>query len=1162
MKRFSLACSIVLVVNSLLAANNAAAAKLKKEAPVIFTENKGQVSDQFNQARPDVLFSGSTHGMVYHLRRDGVSYQLSRADKWKEVETGRTNETVKIPSQFSVYRLDLTWLGADKTHEVQTGLPLTGYNNYYLPGCPTGVHHVKSFSEVSYKGIYKGIDLNYYEKNGELEYDYIVAPHTSYKQIRLQVNGTTGIALLKNGDLRLETPFGAIIEKAPVAFQNGKILSSKWVITGNVVSFEIEKYNPAFSLIIDPVVRTWGTYYGGGGGEFGYGTCIDSTGNVFLSGWTSSSAGTVIATTGAHQTTYAGTGGDAYLVKFNSSGVRQWGTYYGGSGTEISQSCSTDGSGNVFMCGFLNFTLPFTDIATPGAFQTSYGSGTYDGFLIKFNSAGVRQWGTFYGGPADERAYGCTTASNGDVYLAGKSAPATGTALATPGAHQTAANRGFLARFDTNGNRIWGTYYGAGAQSCAVDANGFVYLAGLEAFGSSTAVATPGSHQPSSSGGSNDAYLAKFDGNGVRQWGTYYGGTGIDEGRTCAVDASGNVYLGGNTTSPTSSLIATAAAHQTAYAGGVADGFLVKFNSSGVRQWGTYYGGAQNDEVNGCSIVLGDVVVCGVTQSAGSVLATAASHQTLNASTVSNGSDGFLSKFTASGARDWGTYYGGTDFDYAYSCVADATGNIYMAGHAASSSGIATTGAHQAFGGGSTTYGMLAKFFDCGAATAPVNATPVSNATLCAGQAATLTAVASGTVNWYASPTSTTVINTGTSVVTPTLAAGTYAYYATTNDCPSAGGTMVGFTVEPNPVLTVSNGTVCAGDAFVINPLGAFSYSISGGSFTVSPNTTTTYSITGTSSVGCAASNTVQSTILVNPRPTILVNSGFICIGNSYSIQPGGAFTYTITGGSYNVSPGITTSYSITGTSAAGCVSSNTAVSTVVVNTVFPVVTVNSGSICAGQTFTLAGGGANTYQYSSGSPQVSPAASTNYTVTGTNTTTSCKATAISTVVVGALPVLSASVSPNIICAGATALVSADGASTYTWAPGVNSASFTASPAVTTIYTVTGAAANTCTGSATVMLTVDLCTALNSAAAPAGAIRIYPNPNAGEFVICQGAVNRPAELFLYNNLGQLVLSQQLHSENATIGIEHLAAGVYYLMVMENGKDIFSEKIMKE
>jgi hypothetical protein len=272
--------------------------------------------------------------------------------------------------------------------------------------------------------------------------------------------------------------------------------------------------------------------------------------------------------------------GDAFLVKFNSSGVKQWGTYFGGassgaSGMEKGLSCATDALGNVYMVGQTPST---SGIATTGAHQTIYGGGSCDAFLVKFNSSGVMQWGTYYGGAGVDIGYSCATDATGNVYLAG----------------------------DTQ----------------------------QEFLPASSGMTTIGAHQSAYGGGYSDGFLVKFDSNGLRQWGTYYGGSLLDVSFSCATDASGNVYMSGNTQS--SAGIATSGAHQTT----VNDAFLVSFNSSGVRQSGTYYGGIKNVCTSDAS---GNVYMTGYTQS-NSGIATAGAHQTANGN---NGySDAFLVKFS------------------------------------------------------------------------------------------------------------------------------------------------------------------------------------------------------------------------------------------------------------------------------------------------------------------------------------------------------------------------------------------------------------------------------------------------------------------------------------------------------------------------------------
>jgi hypothetical protein len=272
--------------------------------------------------------------------------------------------------------------------------------------------------------------------------------------------------------------------------------------------------------------------------------------------------------------------------------------------------------------------------------------------------------------------------------------------------------------------------------------------------------------------------------------------------------------------------------------------------------------------------------------------------------------------------------------------------------------------------------------------------------TVCTSNFVTLTA--SGNVStyaWVSGPT------TATNAVSPTTIT---SYSVTGTNSVGCISNMAVFTVSTStsPTVSVSNGTICAGNSFTIVPNGANTYTIQGGSAVVSPTTNTSYTVVGSSTAGCVSVNTATSSITVNANPTVSVNSGSICSGDSFTISPSGASTYTIQGGNAVVTPTANASYTVIGTSSQGCVSDNIATSNITVNTT-PTVSVNSGSICSGSSFTMSPTGASTYSYSSGSAVVSPTANAAYTVTGTSTQ-GCTGTAISNVVVS-------------ICSGAEAL---------------------------------------------------------------------------------------------------------------------------------------------
>jgi len=391
--------------------------------------------------------------------------------------------------------------------------------------------------------------------------------------------------------------------------------------------------------------------------------------------------------------------------------------------------------------------------------------------------------------------------------------------------------------------------------------------------------------------------------------------------------------------------------------------------------------------------------------------------------------------------------------------------------------------------------------------TVTVNPTPVVNvnsATICAGDIATLTATGATSYTW--TPTATLSSGTGSSVTANPTTTTTYTVTGTTGSCTGTATSTV--TVNANPVVNVNSATICEGDIATLNATGATSYtwtptatlsSGTGASVTANPTTTTTYTVTGTTG---SCTGTATSTVTVNANPVISVNSATICEGQTATLTATGATSYTWTptatlssgtGSSVTASPSTTTTYTVTGTTGT-C--SGTATSTVTVNP-NPVVTVLSPTICAGGSATLnAGGGATSYTWtpaatlSSGtgsSVVATPSTTTTYTVTGT--TNGCSGTATSTVTVNPIPVIS--VNDATICAGESATIIPTGAGYYTWSPNTSispsvGSPVIATPAVTTVYTITGTLAG-CTSTATSTVTVN------------------PNPvvNVNSVTICDG-----------------------------------------------------------
>ncbi|TCZ67202.1 beta strand repeat-containing protein, partial [Flaviaesturariibacter aridisoli] len=338
----------------------------------------------------------------------------------------------------------------------------------------------------------------------------------------------------------------------------------------------------------------------------------------------------------------------------------------------------------------------------------------------------------------------------------------------------------------------------------------------------------------------------------------------------------------------------------------------------------------------------------------------------------------------------------------------------------------------------------------------------------------------------------------------------TVQYLEAPDNCPASATYPVTIIAAPN-VTVAHPAEICEGGNATLTASGAGSYSWSpatglsaatGNTVTASPTSTITYTVTGTNSDGCSSTDQVTVTVGQAPNVNVTASNPGICSGGSTTLTASGASTYSwspstglsaTTGSSVSASPTTTTTYTVTGTNSAGCTSTETITVTVNPNPTVSVAT--PAAICAGGSATLTASGASTYSWSpstglsstSGSSvTANPTTTTTYSVTGTNAS-GCTDTRTVTVTVNNLP--SVTVSPSsAICSGGNKVLTAGGASTYTWSPATGlsvttGASVTASPATTTAYTVTGADASGCSNTAQVTVTVNTNPTVTASAAP-------------------------------------------------------------------------------
>ena len=369
--------------------------------------------------------------------------------------------------------------------------------------------------------------------------------------------------------------------------------------------------------------------------------------------------------------------------------------------------------------------------------------------------------------------------------------------------------------------------------------------------------------------------------------------------------------------------------------------------------------------------------------------------------------------------------------------------------------------------------------------TVPILSTIATPAIICNGASASLSV--SGGLNYLWS--------TGSTAPNITVSPGqttTYTVSGTTIlGCNSSSSVTV--TVNPSPNVTViaSPPIICSGSSSVLTASGADSYQWSTGetgpSITVTPAATTTYSVTGTNSLGC--SKTVSTTVMVNPLPDITIQASppSICAGAYSVLTASGATSYQWstgeTGASISVSPATTQSYSVVGTNEFGC--SSTASVEVTVSPSPNVAAIATPSeICAGESSTLTASGASGYVWSSGengpSITVSPDKTTHYQVSGTNDY-GCSNTAVATVSVNPLPIISVVASNPGICPGGFTFLTASGASNYLWSTGETGSSIGVSPPETITYLITGTDDKGCTGSVFFTLEIGPILTINASA---------------------------------------------------------------------------------
>lgn len=579
---------------------------------------------------------------------------------------------------------------------------LEGKANYFLGNDPAQWRtNIPTFGRVRYHEVYPGIDLVYYGNQKRLEYDFVIAPGSNASAIALEFAGALRLELEPGtGALLLGIGEKVIRQRKPVAYQeiNGarREIESRYAIrSGGQVGFEVGEYDASAALVIDPVLE-YSTLLGGNYGAQARAIAVDSTGNAYVTGVTSS---TDFPTANAAQSTNHGEP-DVFVTKLNASGsALVYSTYLGGGNQEYGLGIAVDSTGSAYVTGW-TFSANFP---TVNAFQGTKGNlFTDDAFVAKLSPAGsALVYSTYLGGSDNDHGNDIAVDSAGNAYVTGFTEsddfPTANALQSTFGGRECEGGDAFVTKINAAGSAlVYSTYLGGtrdeDGRSIAVDSAGNAYVTGST---DSTNFPTVNAFQSTYGGGEGcdlggDAFVTKFNPAGsALVYSTYLGGSDGDLGAGIAVDSTGSAYVTGGTGSPN---FPTANALQSTL-DGFGDIFITKFNPTGsALVYSTYLGGDKSDFGLGIAVnSTGDAYVTGLTQST--------NFPTVNAfkSTLDPDdfhSDAFVTKVNAAGsALVYSTYLGGNAEDTGYGVAVDSAGNAYVAGSTASRCFPTTTGA-------------------------------------------------------------------------------------------------------------------------------------------------------------------------------------------------------------------------------------------------------------------------------------------------------------------------------------------------------------------------------------------------------------------------------------------------------------------------------------
>lgn len=759
----------------------------------------------------------------------------------------------------------------------------------HRPGATPNVD--RNASSVIVHDVRKGIDLEYVWDGDHVRYNILVDAGTTLPDPLFLVKGANTVRT--NGtSIECTTNLGTITMSGVVAYQTSPSNPVGVAVrsTPSSFGFLVNNVDAARPLTIDPVVYTY-TVHGSADEEI---TSIrmNKDGNVVVGGWTTSAD--LVTPSGSFD---AGKDGFVAVLTPDLKTVLAW-AYIGGDSIDAVRSVAVALNGQVWATGETNSPgLPFPASAISGSH-----SGNTDGFVVKLSAnLATVMTGMYLSGNGVDLPLGIAVSKDNDVAVCGQTSSTQGMPTAQGYSAQPIGQRdGFMLGLNAAGTIVETfTYFGSVGNdaftSVTFDANGNIIVGGMtssneyKTWPEKTLVWVPPDDERGSegyfkevgenpydvefNGGSTDAVVTKFGGDGALIFSTYFGGTDADAAYDVVADADGDVYAVGTTHS---SDLPIPDGSPLTY-GGQNDAFMAVISKDGLRLRSCgYVGGNGNEEGYGAAIDASkNLYITGPTTSTDLTNVGAGSR-----STPIGGTDGFLAKVTTTSLL-FSTVYGWTGDDVPMCITLDAKNDCYVGGSTTSLDANATDAfaAKYAFG------------------TVSVR-TPVAGAVLCFGKTVSIAWITEdmlasetfsvdvsgdGGATWTQIAADLRTKSTNWTVPQAAPPTGTYMFRVRTQRGHAAISPVYGAGVPPQITTQPSSTSVCPGASHTLRVEAsgeALTYQWYKNGTAISGATQAEYTISSasTSDAGayhatiandCASSTTADATITVSATPVI-----------------------------------------------------------------------------------------------------------------------------------------------------------------------------------------------------------------------------------------------------------------------------------------------------